>query len=103
MGGALARHLPGKYPCTVFDLNKAAVAPFEQLGAFAAATPAQVAARSDVVLLCLPRSANVEQAIFGPGGLAEQLVPGSIVIDQTNGVPSETRKFAERLAGKGIS
>jgi 3-hydroxyisobutyrate dehydrogenase len=103
MGGALARHLPGKYPFSVFDINKAAVAPFRELGAFAASSPAQLAARSDVVLLCLPRSSNVEQAIFGPDGLSEQLAPGSIVIDQTSGVPGETRKFANRLAGMGVS
>ena len=103
MGGALARHLPGKYPFSVFDINKAAVAPFEELGAFAAGSPAELAARSDVVLLCLPRSSNVEQALFGPGGCAEQLAPGSIVIDQTSGIPGETRKFADRLAGMGIS
>lgn len=103
MGGALARHLPGKYPCSVFDINKAAAAPFEAMGAFAAPSPAELAARSDVVLLCLPRSSNVEQAIFGPGGLTERLAPGSIVIDQTSGVPSETRKFADRLAGLGVS
>jgi len=103
MGGALARHLPAKFPCSVFDLNKAALAALEELGAFAARSPAEVAARSDVVLLCLPRSSNVEQAIFGPDGIAERLAPGSIVIDQTSGVPSETRKFADRLAGMGVS
>jgi 3-hydroxyisobutyrate dehydrogenase len=103
MGGALARHLAGKYPFTVFDINKAAIASFQELGAFAASSPADVAARSDVVLLCLPRSSNVEQAIFGPAGLAEKLASGSIVIDQTSGIPSETRKFADRLARIGVS
>ena len=38
MGGALARHLVGKYTLSVLDLNAATVAAFEQLGAKRAAS-----------------------------------------------------------------
>jgi 3-hydroxyisobutyrate dehydrogenase len=57
----------------------------------------------DVILLCLPRSSHVEQVVFGPAGLIEGLSAGKIVIDQTSGVPDETRKFAKRLADIGVS
>ena len=103
MGGALARHLIGKYPLSVLDINAAALATFEKLGAVPAASAAELGRASDIVLLCLPRSHEVRQVIFGPGGLAEGLSPGKIVIDQTSGVPAETREFARRLAEREVA
>ena len=103
MGGALARHLIGKYPLSVLDINTAAMAAFVKQGAVAAASAAELARTSDIVLMCLPRSYEVRQVIFGSGGLAEGLSPGKIVIDQTSGVPAETREFAQRLAERGVS
>jgi 3-hydroxyisobutyrate dehydrogenase len=103
MGGALARHLVAKHELTVLDLNRAAVTAFEQLGAVAAATSKELARNREVVLLCLPRSADVERVLFGPDGLAEGLSAGTIVIDQTSGIPDETRRFARLLAERGVS
>lgn len=102
MGGALARHLVSKHNLTVFDLNKSAVATFQELGARAASSCAELARESEIVLLCLPRSSDVKQVIFGPGGLAEGLSAGTIVVDQTSGVPQETRGFAQRLEQQGV-
>ncbi len=103
MGGALARHLVGKHDVTVFDLNSAAVKAFEELGAKAAPSCAELARNSDIVLLCLPRSSDVGKVIFGPNGLAEGLSAGAIVVDQTSGVPGETRDFAQRLEQQGVA
>jgi 3-hydroxyisobutyrate dehydrogenase len=103
MGGALARHLIGKFPLSVFDLSQKAVDSFVELGATAAATPADLARNSDVVLLCLPRSSDVQTVLFGPNGVAEGLSAGKIVVDQTSGVPSETRAFARQLEEMGVS
>ena len=103
MGGALARHLLGKHTLTVFDLNKSIVNDFCNLGAKSASTCAELASDCDVVLLCLPRSSDVKQVLFGPEGLAKSLARGAVVIDQTSGVPGETREFAQRLAEQGVS
>ncbi len=102
MGGALARHLVGKHSLTVFDLNPSVVASFVEQGAKSAATCAELARECDVVLLCLPRSSDVKQVLFGPDGLAQGLARGAIVIDQTSGVPGETHGFAQRLADQGV-
>ena len=102
MGGALARHLIGKFPLSVFDLNQKAVDSFVELGATAAATPAELTRNSDVVLLCLPRSSDVQAVLFGPNGVAEGLSAGKIVVDQTSGVPAETRGFARQLEEMGV-
>jgi 3-hydroxyisobutyrate dehydrogenase len=103
MGSALAGRLVGKYPLTVSDLNKTAVAALEKRGASVASSAADLARRCDVVVLCLPRSSVVRQVVFGPGGLAEGLGEGKLVIDQTSGVPSETRDIAARLAEYGVT
>lgn len=103
MGGALARHLVGKFEVTVLDVNSAAMAEFERLGATSAPSAAELARRCDVILLCLPRSSDVRKVIFGPGGLVEGLSGGEIIIDQTSGAPAETREFAERLAQQGVA
>jgi 3-hydroxyisobutyrate dehydrogenase len=103
MGGALARHLVDKYTLTVLDLQKETVASFQALGAQPAMSAAELARDSDIVLLCLPRSSDVRKVIFGPAGLAEGLSAGKIVVDQTSGVPAETREFARRLSELGVS
>lgn len=103
MGGALARHLVDKHTLSVLDLNKAAVAEFEKLGAQPALSATEMGRTCDVVVLCLPRSADVEKVIFGDNGLAAGLSAGKVVVDQTSGVPGETREFARRLAERGVS
>lgn len=103
MGGALARHLVGKHELAVLDLNPAVLATFETLGARSASSPKDLARDREVVLLCLPRSSDVERVLFGAGGLAEGLSPGTVVIDQTSGVPEKTRSFASRLADQGVT
>ena len=103
MGGALARRLLGAYRLHVWDLNPEAASNFEGAGAVIAPTAAELARRCNVILLCLPRSSDVHRLLLGPGGMAEALVPGSIVIDQTSGVPEETREIARELALRGVA
>lgn len=103
MGRALARHLPSVCELSVYDLNPTAMEELAAHGAQPASSPAQLGADKDVVFLCLPRSADVETVLFGEAGLESALAPGSIVIDQTSGIPSETRRFAARLAQRGIA
>lgn len=102
MGGALARRLMLSHRLRVFDLRPDVVSDFAGNGAIPAQDGASLARECDVVLLCLPRSADVREAIFGAGGLIEGLEPGKIVIDQTSGDPDETRAMATELAEKGI-
>ena len=103
MGGALARHLVGKHSLTVFDLNKSIVNDFCAQGAKSASTCAELASDCEVVILCLPRSSDVKQVLFGPEGLAQGLSAGAVLIDQTSGVPGETYEFAQQLLKIGVS
>lgn len=103
MGRALARHLAGPYDLLVWDLNPAAIMELESVGAIGAASLAEMGEQCEAVILCLPKSSNVEQALFGESGIADHLARGSVVVDQTSGIPDTTRKFAERLAQRGVS
>ena len=103
MGGALARRLMLSHKLRVLDLRPEAVGDFTANGAVPAQDGASLARESDIVLLCLPRSADVREAIFGPGGIAEGLTPGKIIVDQTTGDPDETRAMAAELAEIGVT
>lgn len=103
LGAELARRfLPGN-TLRVWDLGHAARAKFEGSEAEVSSSAAALARDSDVVLLCLPRSADVRQLLFGEGGLAQGLSPGKLVIDQTSGVPAETAAIASELALHGVA
>jgi 3-hydroxyisobutyrate dehydrogenase len=103
MGGALARRLLDTHRLHVWDLNSEAIRRFAELGAIVASTPAELATRCRVVFLCLPRSSDVRRVTLGESGLWEALEPGSVVIDQTSGLPVETREIASQLAIRNIS
>ena len=103
MGGALSAHLASAFDLTVFDRNSDAMAALATLGAKSANSPAELARTCDIILLCLPRSSDVQDALFGPGGLADGLAPGKLVIDQTSGVPAITNAIARRLAAVGVA
>lgn len=103
MGGALARRLMLSHKLHVLDLRPDVVQGFTDKGAVPAQNGAALAAACDMVLTCLPRSENVREAIFGPGGLAEGLLPGKILVDQTSGDPDVTRTMAAELAERGVT
>ncbi len=102
LGGQLARRFLRDHQLTVWDISATAVGELASLGASVASTAAELAKRSDVVFLCLPRSADVKNAVFAPEGLAAGLSPGKIVVDQTSGVPEETREIAAALSESGV-
>ena len=103
MGGALARRLLREYKLTVFDLSPDRCAEFAALGATVMGSPAEVGAASDIVLTCLPTSAQVRDVIFGDNhGLIRGLRSGGLIVDQTSGATAATRAFAAELEGTGI-
>ncbi|PMS30144.1 3-hydroxyisobutyrate dehydrogenase [Trinickia symbiotica] len=103
MGGALARRLQLTHPLRVYDMNADAVAGLVEAGAEACGALPELAAACNVILLCLPTSAHVRTVIFGRGGLAEGVRPGTLIIDQTSGDPTETRAMASELASRQIA
>lgn len=64
-------------------------------------TPREVAAASDVVILMVPDTPDVEAVLFGKDGVAEGLKPGSLVIDMSSISPVATKEFAARIEAMG--
>jgi 3-hydroxyisobutyrate dehydrogenase len=97
MGGALAKRLMLSHRLRVYDLNPAVRADFVERGATVALHPSEVASACDIIFICVPRSENVREIIFGEGGLRQNLAAGKIIIDQTSGDPNQTRAMAAEL------
>src|SRR5512142_2583084 len=62
-------------------------------GAVACASGREVAQRSDVIITMVQDTPNVASALFDPGGVAEGLSPGNIVVDMSSISPLETKAF----------
>lgn len=85
------RH-PGNQPDA--DLMALGATAVDELGA--------VPANSDVILLCVTGSAEVEGIVLGDNGLQEQLEPKHIVIDCSTIQPQSAHRVAASLAARGV-
>jgi 2-hydroxy-3-oxopropionate reductase len=65
------------------------------------ATPRDVAAACEVLILMVPDTPDVDAVLFGADGAAEGLQSGSLVIDMSSISPIETKVFAQRVNEKG--
>jgi 3-hydroxyisobutyrate dehydrogenase len=103
MGAAMAANVArAGFPLTVWNRTPGRADGPVSAGASEVSHPAEVAAASDVVVLCVSDTPDVEQVLFGDGGVAEGLSEGALVIDCSTIAPAATREFAERLAASGI-
>jgi 2-hydroxy-3-oxopropionate reductase len=65
------------------------------------ADPKSVAARSEVLILMVPDTPDVEAVLFGENGAAEGLKKGTLVIDMSSISPIATKEYARRVNEKG--
>jgi len=65
------------------------------------ATPQAVAAASEILILMVPDTPDVEAVLFGADGAAAGLKKGSLVIDMSSISPIATKAFARRVNEKG--
>jgi len=97
MGRPMAGHLvAGGHQLFVHDIKPAPVELTSQ-GAVACASGKEAAGHADVVITMVPDTPHVEAALFGPGGVAEGLSPGKIIVDMSSIAPLETKRFAARI------
>jgi 3-hydroxyisobutyrate dehydrogenase-like beta-hydroxyacid dehydrogenase len=103
MGRAMVDHLmAGGHALRVHARRPEAMQPFVARGATACGSPAEAARGAAVVFTNVTATADVEQVLFGPGGVVEGAEPGTIVIDHGTISAAATRGFAARLAEQGI-
>ena len=87
---------------SVYNRDAAKTVPLAEAGARVAASPAELAAAVDVLLLCVSDTAAVESVVFGAGGVAESARPDQLLVDFSSIDPAATRDFAGRLARCGL-
>jgi 3-hydroxyisobutyrate dehydrogenase len=100
MGEAMVRRLMerGHSPVTVWNLEPERLATVVPHGAVAAASPAAVAAASDVVMTCVLHTEAVRSVVFGPEGIAQAPgLSGRLLIDLSTADPDATRQMAAQL------
>ena len=99
MGRPMASNLCRKgFQLAVYDINREPVREVERLGAHAAASVAEVAAASDVVLTMLTNSAIVEDVMLGSGGVVASGRRGTLIVDMSTVDPLVTDRVAAAAA-----
>ncbi len=89
------RLLAAGYRLVVWNRSSEKCQPLVDLGARAVATPAELCAEADVVLLCLADTAAVREVLFGKGGVAEGGKAGKLLVDHSSLEPTATRDMAD--------
>ena len=103
MGRPMVDHLmAGGHALRVHARRAEAMQPFAARGAVACATPAEAARGAAVVFTNVTSTSDVEQVLFGPGGVVEGAAAGTIVIDHGTISALATREFAQRLAERNV-
>lgn len=104
MGAGMARHLLKRTgQLLVCDINAKAVGALEGEGAKGFAHPADLAARCDVIILCLPFAPEVRQVMFGEQGIGDVAKDGLTVIDTSTLDRNDALAIAEEAGGLGIT
>lgn len=103
MGHGMAKNLRlGGYDLWVKGhRNRTPVDSLVAMGAREAASPADMAARCDIIHICLSNSPQVEAVFHGPDGILAGARDGLVVIDTTTADPTSTMALAAELAEKG--
>lgn len=98
MGGAIVERLleTGHAPL-IWNKEPEMLAPLVAKGAYAAASPADVAARSDIIFLCVLDAKAVDAVVFGTKGVRDGASRGTILVDHSTISPSETARMASLL------
>ncbi|MEL0622056.1 NAD(P)-dependent oxidoreductase [Marinomonas arenicola] len=102
MGGNMVENLQKRgFELNVMDLNKDAVAACVARGATQATSAKELAAASDIVMLCLTTSNVVEALVYAEDGILAGIKEGAVLIDFGTSIPASTRKIGADLAAKG--
>jgi 2-hydroxy-3-oxopropionate reductase len=104
MGRPMARNLlAAGFDMTAHSRSPGPVDELVAAGAARAASPAAVAAASDVTLTMLPDTPDVELVLAGDEGVVAGAVPGSLVIDMSTIDPGPTRRLAAMFAERDVA
>lgn len=103
MGRPMAKNLiKAGYKLVVYD-KFAKLDDLVSLGAESAASNKEVASKSEIIITMLPNSPHVKEAILGPGGVAEGIKAGTIVVDMSSIAPAASQEVGAALKAKNAA
>lgn len=104
IGRLMASHLAGEpFELTVWNRTASKAEDFARdHRARVAATSADAVHDAQVVITCLPSSAEVEAVLHGENGILAGIRKGAVLIDCTSGDPPTSRSIAAELGGRGV-
>jgi 3-hydroxyisobutyrate dehydrogenase-like beta-hydroxyacid dehydrogenase len=103
MGEPMCRNLAKKSSSAVVAFDERAQ-PLEALsreGVARGASAADVAARADIVFMCLPGEPQVRAVALGPGGFASRARAGQTVVDMSTAPVAVARELGRAFAARG--
>jgi 2-hydroxy-3-oxopropionate reductase len=104
MGKPMAKHLMSAgHHLTVHNRSRGPVDELMAAGANGAASPAEVARASTVVITMVPDTPDVEQVVAGAKGVLSGLQKGAVVIDMSSISPVATERLAKLVGDAGGS
>ena len=102
MGRGMAANLIDKgHDLMVWNRTAERTAALEALGASVVSTPAELAKRCPIVMICVSDTPDVEEVVLGAEGVLEGVSEGSLIIDHSTISPIATRELAAQAAERG--
>jgi 3-hydroxyisobutyrate dehydrogenase-like beta-hydroxyacid dehydrogenase len=104
MGHGMAKNLLKKgHPLTfLVNRNRSNLADLLELKAVEAKTAADLTRGSDVVILCVTGTPQVEASIYGKDGVLDACRKGQVVIDCSTAMPESTDRIRADFEKKGV-
>ena len=105
MGHGIAKNIVSKGYALTFQKRRSvpdAGADLTALGATEVGNAGEVAAASDIIILCVTGSPDVESSCFGANGIADAARAGMIVVDTSTAEPTSTQLLRDRFAPLGV-
>lgn len=103
MGRGMARNIAkAGFELRVWNRTTSRAEEFVQAGAIVSATPAELAATSDIIVTCVSDTPDVEAVILGDNGVLHGANAGALVIDMSTISPHATRAIAAQLNARGV-
>ncbi|RAY17048.1 NAD(P)-dependent oxidoreductase [Actinomadura craniellae] len=103
-GAPMARRIiDAGHPTTLWARRPASLEAFADTPAKVAATPAELAAASDLVCVCVVDDAGVEEVVTGEHGVLAGLREGGVIAVHSTVHPDTCRRLAALAAARGVS
>lgn len=97
-----ANLVPAGFETTVYDLSEEPVAALVAGGAKAAGSPRELAARSDVIGICVPADEHVRAVVLGDDGVLAGAARGAVIAIHSTILPETAQELARVASPHGV-